>query len=135
MVLLDKDGKLSFENTQRILTRQRQIASDLMYYIDVGFRESEKQMREEVNKKLYELAEKTNISLYDLCFQVVPRMRAIEPRIENMEELKASQFKAEYEMVLEPMPLQFEKGPDYWEAKYRKLKAKIQELIEDADKA
>lgn len=127
------ENRLSYENSQRLQTRQNQINSDLMYYVEEGFRESKEQLRSEVNKKLFEMAESSKISLYDLCFQVVPRMRAIQPRIENYEDLRMSQFKAEYELVLEPLVLDFEKGPDYWQVKYNKLKAKIRELIDKVD--
>lgn len=127
--------KLSYKNSQRLLTRQHQIADDLKYYIEKGFRESEEELRSEVNKKLFEMAESSKISLYDLCFKVVPRMKAIQPTIENLEDLKASQFKCEYALELEPLELQLDKGPDYWEVKYRKLKADIEKLLKNADKA
>ena len=127
--------KLSYKNSQRLLTRQHQIADDLKYYIEKGFRESEEELRSEVNKKLFEMAESSKISLYDLCFKVVPRMKAIQPTIENLEDLKASQFKCEYALELEPLELQLDKGPDYWEVKYRKLKANIEKLLKNADKA
>ena len=127
--------KLSYKNSQRLLTRQHQIADDLKYYIEKGFRESEEELRSEVNKKLFEMAESSKISLYDLCFKVVPRMKAIQPTIENLEDLNASQFKCEYALELEPLELQLDKGPDYWEVKYRKLKADIEKLLKNADKA
>lgn len=127
--------KVSYENSQRIISRRNQIESDLEYYINKGFRETKEQLRSELNKALYEMAEESKISLYDLCFNVVPRMKAIQPTIENLEDLKASQFKCEYALELEPLELQLDKGPDYWEVKYRKLKADIEKLLKNADKA
>ena len=127
--------KVSYENSQRIISRRNQIESDLEYYISKGFRETKEQLRSELNKVLYETAEASKISLYDLCFKVVPRMKAIQPTIEHLEDLKASQFKCEYALELEPLVLQLDKGPDYWEVKYRKLKADIEKLLKNADKA
>ena len=127
--------KPSFNDTQRLLARKHQIADDMMYYIEKGFRESEEQLRSEVNRKLYEMAESAKMSLWDLCFQVVPRMRAVDPKTKDSKDLEALRFESEYEVVLEPLPLEFEKGPDYWEFKYNRLKASIKKLIEDADNA
>ena len=118
--------KVSYENSQRIISRRNQIESDLEYYISKGFRETKEQLRSELNKVLYETAEASKISLYDLCFKVVPRMKAIQPTIEHLEE---------YALELEPLVLQLDKGPDYWEVKYRKLKADIEKLLKNADKA
>lgn len=63
---------ISAANGEKMLARQKQIASDLAYYMERGFAESKKEMTSKCNKALYDLAEKRGISLWDLCFSVVP---------------------------------------------------------------
>ncbi len=64
---------MSAANGEKMLVRKDQIASDLAYYVKRGFSESEKEMTSKCNKALYDLAEERGISLWNLCFSVVPR--------------------------------------------------------------
>ena len=123
---------ISAANGNKMLARQNQIASDLEYYVERGFAESEKEMTSKCNKALYDLAEKRGISLWDLCFSVVPRWNQVESDVDMSDPLNIT-FNADYRLDLVPLQIDFEHGPDYWEMKYRQLKSKIEKLISDKE--
>ena len=123
---------MSAANGEKMLARQDQIASDLAYYMKRGFAESEKEMTSKCNKALYDLAEKRGISLWDLCFSVVPRWNQVETAVDMSDPLNIT-FNADYRLDLVPLEIDFEHGPDYWEAKYRQLKSKIEKLISEKE--
>lgn len=123
---------MSAANGEKMLTRQDQIASDLAYYVERGFAESKKEMTSKCNKALYDLAEKRGISLWDLCFSVVPRWNQVESDVDMSDPLNIT-FNADYQLQLVPLEIDFEHGPGYWEMKYRQLKSKIEELISEKE--
>lgn len=123
---------MSAANGEKMLARQDQIASDLEYYLKRGFAESEKEMTSKCNKALYDLAEKRGISLWDLCFSVVPRWNQVESDVGISDPLNIT-FNADYRLDLVPLEIDFEHGPYYWEVKYRQLKSKIEELINEQE--
>lgn len=121
---------MSAANGERMLARQNQIASDLAYYVEHGLAESKKEMTSKCNKALYDLAENLGISLWDLCFSVVPRWKQTENRVDVSDPLNMT-LNAEYQLELVPLKIDFEHSPDYWEMKYRRLERKIKELINE----
>ena len=123
---------MSAANGEKMLVRQEQIASDLAYYVERGFAESEKEMTSKCNKALYDLAEKRGISLWNLCFSVVPRWNQVESDVDLSDPLNIT-FNADYRLDLVPLKIDFEHGPDYWEMKYRQLKRKIEKLISEKE--
>ena len=123
---------MSAANGKKMLARQDQIASDLAYYVERGFAESKKEMTSKCNKALYDLAEERGISLWDLCFSVVPRWNEIESDFDMSDPLNMT-FNADYRLDLVPLEIDFEHGPDYWEVKYRQLKSKIEKLISEKE--
>jgi len=123
---------MSAANGEKMLARRDQIASDLAYYMEHGFAESKKNMTSKCNKALYDLAEKQGISLWDLCFSVVPRWSQVESNVDMSDPLNIT-FNADYRLDLVPLEIDFEHGPDYWEAKYRQLKSKIEKLISEQE--
>lgn len=123
---------MSAPNGEKMLARQNQIASDLAYYMERGFAESEKEMTSKCNKALYDLAEKRGISLWDLCFSVVPRWNQVESDVDMSDPLNIT-FNADYRLDLVPLEIDFEHGPYYWEVKYRQLKSKIEKLINEQE--
>lgn len=123
---------MSATNGERMLARQKRIASDLAYYVERGFAESKKEMTSKCNKALYDLAEKRGISLWDLCFSVVPRWNEVESDVDTSDPLNIT-FNADYRLDLVPLEIDFEHGPDYWEVKYRQLKSKIEKLIREQE--
>ena len=123
---------MSAANGEKMLARQNQIESDLEYYMKLGFAESKKEMTSKCNKALYDLAEKRGISLWDLCFSVVPRWNPVESDVDMSDPLNIT-FNADYRLDLVPLKIDFEHGPDYWESKYRQLKSKIEKLISEEE--
>ena len=123
---------MSAANGKKMLARQDQIASDLAYYVECGFAESKKEMTSKCNKALYDLAEKRGISLWDLCFSVVPRWNQVETAVDMSDPLNIT-FNADYRLDLVPLEIDFEHGPGYWEEKYRQLKSKIEKLISEQE--
>ena len=123
---------MSEANGEKMLARQNQIASDLAYYVDRGFAESKKAMTSKCNKALYDLAEKRGISLWELCFSVVPRWNPIESNVDTSDPLNMT-FNADYRLDLVPLEIDFEHGPGYWEMKYRQLKSMIEKLISEKE--
>lgn len=123
---------MSAANGEKMLTRQNQIASDLAYYVERGFAESKKEMTSKCNKALYDMAEERGISLWELCFSVVPRWNPIESNVDTSDPLNKT-FNADYRLDLVPLEIDFEHGPGYWEAKYRLLKSKIEKLINEKE--
>ena len=123
---------ISAANGEKMLVRQDQISSDLAYYVERGFAESKKEMTSKCNKALYDLAEERGISLWDLCFSVVPRWNQVESDVDMSDALNIT-FNADYRLDLVPLEIDFEHGPDYWELKYRQLKSKIEKLISEEE--
>ena len=123
---------ISAANGKKMLARQDQIESALAYYEECGFAESKKEMTSKCNKALYDLAEERGISLWDLCFSVVPRWNQIESDVDASDPLNIT-FNADYRLDLVPLEIDFEHGPDYWEVKYRQLKSKIEKLISEKE--
>lgn len=123
---------MSAANGEKMLARRDQIASDLEYYVERGFAESKKEMTSKCNKALYDLAEERGISLWDLCFSVVPRWNQVESGFDMSDPTNIT-FNADYRLDLVPLEIDFEHGPDYWEVKYRQLKSKIEKLISEKE--
>ncbi len=119
---------LSYENTKRLMERKDMIDDTFEEIESRGIRQSRKQANSEINKKLYELAEERGVSLWEVCFNYVPRVHPVEPKMENTPNMQT--FKIEYDITIEPLCLEFEKGPGYWKGKYYDLKRKLQELID-----
>ena len=123
---------MSAANGKKMLARQDQIESALAYYEECGFAESKKEMTSKCNKALYDMAEKQGISLWDLCFSVVPRWNEVDSDVDMSDPLNIT-FNADYRLDLVPLEIDFEHGPDYWEVKYRQLKSKIEKLISEKE--
>lgn len=119
---------LSYENTRRLMERKGEIDRTFDDIISQGMRQSRKQANSEINKKLYEFAERQGVSLWDICFNYIPRVHPSEPKIENFSNVQ--NFNIEYDITIEPLYLEFEQGPGYWKGKYCDLKRKLQELID-----
>lgn len=130
--------KLSFENTKRLLDRDLKVQHMLNDMVMEGIRESDKILRSEVNKTLYDLAEKRGVSLWDLCFHVVPRVKTDTPTFADVTKYAdVTNFQpsctVKYGIVLEPLEFEFEKGPGYWKGKYYALKDKMRSVLDSKD--
>ena len=124
--------QMSAANGEKMLARQRKIQNDLENYIEQGYAQSKEEMNHLCNKALYDMAEQRGMSLWDLCFSVVPQWLpagiACFPPRQDGDKLTVD---AEYELKLVPLTIDFEHGPDYWETKYNELKDKVRKLIDE----
>ena len=128
---------ISFENMKRMEARRAKVDETLLQaaemqqmadHTDQLISEVMRQQRSHLNKQVYDLAERKNVSIYDICLQYMPQMS--EPQISHP---NYGTFSYEQEIRLVPMPFEPDKGPDYWKEKYLRLKERMQELINDKE--
>lgn len=128
-------GVISFENMKRIEARRAKVDKTLLQRAemltlhagtDQFISEVMRQQRSHLNKQVYELAERQGVSIYDICLQYMPQMS--EPQFSHTDDGTVTY---EQDIRLVPMPFEPDKGPDYWKSKYRRLKERMQELIND----
>lgn len=130
-------GVISFENMKRMEARRVEVDETLLQRAemltlhagtDQFISEVMRQQRSHLNKQVYELAERQGVSIYDICLQYMPQMS--EPQFSHADDGTVTY---EQDMRLVPMPFEPDKGPDYWKEKYRRLKKRMQELINDKE--
>lgn len=130
-------GAISFENMKRMEARRAKVDETLLQaaemqqmagHTDQLISEVMRQQRSHLNKQVYDLAERKDVSIYDICLQYMPRMS--EPQISHTD---YGTFSYEQEIRLVPMPFEPDKDPDYWKEKYLRLKNRLQELIGDKE--
>jgi len=131
------NGVISFENMKRMETRRAKVDDVLQRSAfrqalhtgtDQLISEVMRQQRSHLNKQVYELAERQGVSIYDICLQYMPQMS--EPQFSHADDGTVTY---EQDMRLVPMPFEPDKGADYWKEKYRRLKERMQELINDKE--
>ena len=121
---------LSFENTRRLLERKSKVRDKLMNLVYDGICDSIKDATSQVNKQVYEMAEKQGVSIWDICFSFVPEYSTEMPEYDYE---RMGQFTVKGIVKLVPLELEFEKGPGYWKNKYLRLKEKIQNIINERE--
>lgn len=130
-------GTISFENMKRMEARRAKVDETLLQRAemltlhagtDQFLSEVMRQQRSHLNKQVYELAERQGVSIYDICLQYMPQMS--EPQFSHTDDGTVTY---EQDIRLVPMPFEPDKGPDYWKDKYRRMKERMQELINDKE--
>lgn len=125
--------KISFENSKRIRERRMEAQRTITDMVSkthmetLGrefFNEVVKQQYHHLNKMVFDLAERQGVSVFDICLRYMPEYA--EPQVD----LAGDGVNMAQELRLVPLPLEFEKGPDYWQDKYLLLKKRMQELID-----
>lgn len=128
---------ISFENKKRMEARRAKVDETLLRsaemqqmadHTDQLISEIMRQQRSNLNKLVYDLAERKDVSIYDICLQYMPRMS--EPQINNTD---YGTFSYEQEIRLVPMPFEPDKDSGYWKERYFRLKERLQELINDKE--
>ena len=125
--------ELSFENTKRLLKRKSLVEDRLMQMMYDDTCRSIRDATSQVNKAVYEMAEKQGCSIWDICFSFVPEYSTgnVNFYVDGTDNV----FTAENSIKLVPLKLEFEHGPGYWKSKYFQLKKKIQSVLdEEGDK-
>ena len=82
---------------------------------------------------LYNMAQCRGVSLWKLCFEVMPQWEASEPKIDTMQQDGNITMNIDYDLHLVPIVIDWEHGPSYWEKKYRDLKERVAGLLEDKE--
>ena len=130
-------GTISFENMKRMEARRAKVDETLQQRAEMLtlhaaneqlISEIMRQQRSHLNKQVYELAERQGVSIYDICLQYMPQMS--EPQFSHGDDGTVTY---EQDIRLVPMPFEPDKGPDYWQNKYCRLKERMQELINDKE--
>ena len=131
------NGVISFENMKRMEARRANVDELLlqraeMLTLHAGtdqlLSEIMRQQRSHLNKQVYELAERQGVSIYNICLQYMPQMS--EPQFSHADDGTVTY---EQDIRLVPMPFEPDKGHDYWKDNYRRLKERMQELINDKE--
>lgn len=131
------NGVISFENMKRLEARRVKVDETLLQAAEVQqtadhtdqlISEIMRQQRSHLNKQVYELAERQCVSIYDICLQYMPQMS--EPQFSHADDGTVTY---EQGIRLVPMPFEPDKDSAYWKEKYRRLKERMQELINDKE--
>ena len=130
-------GVISFENKKRMEARRVKVDETLQQRAEMLtlhaaneqlISEIMREQRSHLNKQVYELAERQGVSIYDICLQYMPQVS--EPQFSHANDGTVTY---EQDIRLVPIPFEPDKGPDYWKDKYRRLKERMQELINDKE--
>jgi len=127
-----KMPKLSYENSKRLLGLSCHMQSAIEDLIRNGYDKSREKVTSDVNKAIFELAEKRKCSIYDICFHFMPVESAFRTEIDKKDP-RSQRYTISSEIKLVPIEFEFEQGPGYWKEKYFRLKEKLQELIDNKE--
>ena len=127
-----KMPKLSYENSKRLLGLSCKMRSSIEKLIYEGYDKSREKVTSDVNKAIYEMAEKRKCSIYDICFHFMPVESEFRTDIDNKNPLN-QRYTISSEIKLVPIEFEFEQGPGYWKGKYYRMKEKLQELIDNKE--
>ena len=97
-----------------------------------GYDKSREKVTSDVNKAIYEMAEKQKCSIYDICFHFAPVESEVRTEYDNKDPLN-QRYTMISKIQLVPIEFEFEQGPGYWKGKYFRLKEKLQELIDNKE--
>ena len=126
--------KVSYENSKRLTEQSLKMNHQIQELLMKGFREERKQIVSEINKAVYDLAEKNGMSVYDICYHYMPDERDVYPSPQLFTDPKgATRVTITKELRLVPMQFELEKGPGYWKGKYYELKRRMRELIDNKE--
>ena len=124
---------MSPENGQKMLQMEERVNGELKTYLLHHINTQEADLIARANMALYNLAQSRGISLWKLCFEVMPRWEAAESSLETKSQDGYLTMNIDYELRLVPIEIDWEHGPSYWEKKYRDLKKRMTELLKDKE--
>ena len=124
--------KLSYENSKRLLGLSCHMQSAIDDLIRNGYDKSREKVTSDVNKAIFELAEKRKCSIYDICFHFMPVESEFKTERDTNDPL-CQRYTISSEIKLVQIEFEFEQGPGYWKGKYFRLKQKLQELIDNKE--
>ncbi len=127
-----KMPKLSYENSKRLLGLSCRMQSALESLIRDGYDKSREKVTSDVNKAIYDMAEKRKCSIYDICFHFMPVESNFRMEFDNKDP-SSQTYTMGSEIKLVPIEFEFDHGPGYWKEKYFRLKHKLQGLIDNKE--
>ena len=121
------------ENGRKMLQLEERINGELRTYLQHHAEEQEAELICRANMTLYNMAQSRGISLWKLCFEVMPQWEASETKIDTMQQVGNVTTDIDYDLRLVPIVIDWKHGPSYWEKKYRDLKEHLAGLLEDEE--
>lgn len=124
---------MSPENGKKMLKLQERLEGELKEYLIHHADKQEADLICRANTTLYNLAQSRGISLWKLCFEVMPHYEVSESKVAGNQQGDDIIFTQDidYDLHLVPIVIDWEHGPSYWEKKYRDLKERVKELLKE----
>lgn len=123
------------ENGIKMLELQSRIESELHRYLRHHAEKQETELISRANTVLFDLAQSRGVSLWKLCFEMVPQWEGSEPRLDSYRvhttDDRDFMLEIDYELYLVPIMIDWEHGPSFWEKKYRELKEKVAGMLNE----
>ena len=121
------------ENGQKMLQLEEHINGELQAYLRHHADKQEAELICRTNMTLYNMAQCRGVSLWKLCFEVMPQWEAGEMKLDPMQQGDNVTMIIDYDLHLVPIVIDWEHGPSYWEKKYRDLKERVAGLLEEKE--
>lgn len=121
------------ENGIKMLQLEERINGELQTYLLHHVDKQEAELICRANMTLYNLAQSRGISLWKLCFEVMPQWESTESKLDTTTQDGTMTLNIDYDLHLVPIVIDWEHGPSYWEKKYRDLKEQVAGVLEDKE--
>jgi len=133
--ILYHNSKMMLERARKVREKIEEVAEQCSQYprdtlVDWLRDDMLNGVRSKTNQLLYEFAEKNNMSLHDVCMNFMPEYN-YKSKFFNKDGHPAQTLNVD--ICLKPMPLDLEYGPGYWKGKYYRLKARLQQMIDNKE--
>lgn len=126
-------AKMPPENGRKMLQLEERINGELQTYLRHHADKQEAELICRANMTLYNLAQCRGVSLWKLCFEVMPQWEASEPKIDTMQQDGNVTMNIDYDLHLVPIVIDWQHGEGYWEKKYKDLKEQLKKLAEEKE--
>lgn len=126
-------ASMSPENGRKLLELAERVDGELQTYLRHHTDKQEAELICRTNMTLYNLAQSRGISLWKLCFEVMPKWEAIEPKLDTNLQNGKTTLNIDYDLHLVPIVIDWEHGPSYWEKKYHDLKERVAGIINEKE--
>ena len=124
---------MSPENGRKMLELEERVNGELNTYLRHHMDKQKADLICRANLILYNMAQCRGVSLWKLCFEVMPQWEASESKIDTMQQDGNVTMNIDYDLHLVPIVIDWEHGPSYWEKKYRDMKERVAGLLEDKE--
>lgn len=129
---MEKKFELDYEMSNKILARSMEIHDTISDIIHRNICETREEANKRLNKLVYDMAEESGKSIYDICFNTVPDYEYVN-KLEPSDGVYPARHIGEMRVIIRPLEFDFTRNGSYWKKKYFRLKEKMQELIDNKD--